>query len=323
MNEIVLKVSNLDVSYQLSGKRVLKAVQNVTFELKRGETIGIVGESGCGKSSLVKAIAHLPKPSSGQVTLNGVNLGELNSRNLRESRKSFPIVFQDPISSLNPRRTALQLVAQPLKIQKFGNAKERTEMAIKMLEKVGISAELHGRRPYELSGGQCQRVSIARALVTGPSILICDEPVSALDVSVQAQILNLLEDLKQEFQLSILFVSHDLGVVKSISDRVMVMYLGKVAELAEANEIYGNPQHPYTKLLLESIPGSNKGRVRPVRGVGIDLPSPLNPPSGCAFSSRCAFVLEHCRVEEPKLQLIDKKHQVSCHLTAKPVSAKA
>ena len=323
MNEIVLKVSNLDVSYQLSGKRVLKAVQNVTFELKRGETIGIVGESGCGKSSLVKAIAQLPKPPSGQVPLNGVNLGGLNSRNLRESRKSFPIVFQDPISSLNPRRTALQLVAQPLKIQKFGNAKERTEMAIKMLEKVGISAELHGRRPYELSGGQYQRVSIARALVTGPSILICDEPVSALDVSVQAQILNLLEDLKQEFQLSILFVSHDLGVVKSISDRVMVMYLGKVAELADANEIYGNPQHPYTKLLLESIPGSNKGRVRPVRGVGIDLPSPLNPPSGCAFSSRCAFVLEHCRVEEPKLQLIDKTHKASCPLTAKPVSAKA
>jgi peptide/nickel transport system ATP-binding protein len=323
LNEIVLQVSNLDVSYQLSGKRVLKAVQNATFELRRGETIGIVGESGCGKSSLVKAIAYLPKPSSGQVTLNGVNLGELNSRNLRESRKSFPIVFQDPISSLNPRRTVLQLVAQPLKIQKIGNAKERTEIATKMLEKVGISAELHGRRPYELSGGQCQRVSIARALVTGPSILICDEPVSALDVSVQAQILNLLEDLKEEFQLSILFVSHDLGVVKSISDRVMVMYLGKVVELADADEIYGNPQHPYTKLLLESVPGSSKGRVRPVQGVGIDLPSPLNPPSGCAFSSRCAFVLEHCRVEEPKLQLVDIRHQVSCHLTAKTVSAKA
>lgn len=323
MNEIVLQVSNLDVSYQLSGKRVLKAVQNVTFELRRGETIGIVGESGCGKSSLVKAIAHLPKPLSGQVTLNGVNLGELSSRNLRESRKSFPIVFQDPISSLNPRRTVLQLVAQPLKIQKIGNAQERAEIATKMLEKVGISAELHGRRPYELSGGQCQRVSIARALVTGPSILICDEPVSALDVSVQAQILNLLEDLKEEFHLSILFVSHDLGVVKSISDRVMVMYLGKVVELADADEIYGNPQHPYTKLLLESIPGSNKGRVRPVQGVGIDLPSPLNPPSGCAFSSRCAFVLEHCRVEEPKLQLVDIRHQVSCHLTAKTVSAKA
>jgi peptide/nickel transport system ATP-binding protein len=323
LNEIVLQVSNLDVSYQLSGKRVLKAVQNATFELRRGETIGIVGESGCGKSSLVKAIAYLPKPSSGQVTLNGVNLGELNSRNLRESRKSFPIVFQDPISSLNPRRTVLQLVAQPLKIQKIGNAKERTEIATKMLEKVGISADLHGRRPYELSGGQCQRVSIARALVTGPSILICDEPVSALDVSVQAQILNLLEDLKEEFQLSILFVSHDLGVVKSISDRVMVMYLGKVVELADADEIYGNPQHPYTKLLLESVPGSSKGRVRPVQGVGIDLPSPLNPPSGCAFSSRCAFVLEHCRVEEPKLQLVDIRHQVSCHLTAKTVSAKA
>jgi peptide/nickel transport system ATP-binding protein len=323
VNESVLSVDNLNVAYQLSGKRVLKAVQNVSFELRRGETIGIVGESGCGKSSLVKSIAYLPRPTSGQVTLNGVNLSGLNSKELRESRKSYPIVFQDPISSLNPRRTVLQLVSQPLKIQKIGSPQQRIEVATKMLEKVGIGAELHGRRPYELSGGQCQRVSIARALVTGPSILICDEPVSALDVSVQAQILNLLEDLKQEFQLSILFVSHDLGVVRNISDRVMVMYLGKVVELADADEIYGNPQHPYTKLLLESIPGSNKGRVRPVQGVGMDLPSPLNPPSGCAFSSRCAFVLEHCRVEEPKLQEVGKRHQVSCHLTAKPVSAKA
>lgn len=323
MNESVLRVESLNVAYPLSGKRVLKAVQNASFELRRGETIGIVGESGCGKSSLVKAIAFLPKPTSGQVILNDVNLSGLSSRKLREARKSFPIVFQDPISSLNPRRTVLQLVSQPLKIQKIGNTQQRLQAATKMLEKVGIGAELHGRRPYELSGGQCQRVSIARALVTEPSILICDEPVSALDVSVQAQILNLLEDLKQEFQLSILFVSHDLGVVKSISDRVMVMYLGKVVELADADEIYGNPQHPYTKLLLESIPGSNKGRVRPVQGVGMDLPSPLNPPSGCAFSSRCAFVLEHCRVEEPKLQEVGKRHQVSCHLTAKPVSAKA
>lgn len=320
MSQTLLEVKKVNVTYKLSGNRTLHAVLDASFELRKGETLGIVGESGCGKSSLVMAIAQLPRSNSGEIILNGVNLTDLGSKQLRESRKLFPVVFQDPLSSLNPRRTVLDLVIQPLKIQGIGNKTARSEKAIQMLERVGIGPELHGRRAYELSGGQCQRVSIARALVTSPTLLICDEPVSALDVSVQAQILNLLEELKREFNLSIIFVSHDLAVVKNISDRVMVMYLGKVVEMAEVEAIYKVPQHPYTKLLLGSIPDPDKGRNRLNQRVGIDLPSPLNPPSGCAFRSRCLSAFERCSIEEPKLEIVGKSHVSACHLHALPDS---
>jgi len=314
MNTTVLRVKDLSVTYKLGKGKSLAAVQEASFELKAGETLGIVGESGCGKSSLVRAIAQLPRPTSGEVELSGVSLEKLSKHELRKARRQFPIVFQDPISSLNPRRNIIDLVSQPLRIQGLGSKSEQRQRAIELLKKVGIGPELFDRHPYELSGGQCQRVSIARALITDPPLLICDEPVSALDVSVQAQILNLLQDLKEELNLSIVFVSHDLGVVRNISDRVLVMYLGKIVELADADTIYDSPLHPYTNLLFDSIPSPDRKRTQTARVEGVDLPSPLNPPSGCYFSSRCEHAFDKCRVDQPSLLTVGQNHKVSCHL---------
>jgi peptide/nickel transport system ATP-binding protein len=316
MSDQILDVKNLHVQYKVAGGRTLHAVSDVSFTVQRGETLGIVGESGCGKSSLIRAIAQLPRPTLGDVILDGTSLTALQDEELRRARMGFPIVFQDPASSLNPRRRVVDLVAQPLKIQGLGNKDERSERAAEILKRVGIGSELFHRHPYEMSGGQCQRVSIARALVTNPSLLICDEPVSALDVSVQAQILNLLEDLRSEFNISILFVSHDLGVVRNVSDRVLVMYLGKVAEIGDSESLYESPGHPYTKLLLDSIPDPGKRRELPVQRTGIDLPSPLDPPSGCRFRTRCPLAIGQCEVEQPELRLIGTSQEVACHLSS-------
>jgi peptide/nickel transport system ATP-binding protein len=296
--------------------RAGNAVSGVSVELRRGETLGLVGESGCGKSTLGKAIVRLAKPTSGSVVFQGEDLLHLSSTRLRAVRAKLQMIFQDPVSSLNPRRRVAEIVREPLEVWKVGDKPARGKRVRELLEQVGIDPDLAGqRRPQEFSGGQCQRISIARALALEPELIICDEPVSALDVSVQAQILNLLEDLKERLGLTLVFISHDLAVVKSISDRVAVMYLGKIVETAPAGELYENPRHHYTAALLAAIPDDEPGTGRTIEGVQGELPSPLAPPSGCRFRTRCPRAEARCAEEEPRLRAAGPiaGHLVACH----------
>ena len=313
-DDIVLSVRDLVVEFPAGRSRTVHAVSGISLDVARGETLGIVGESGCGKSTTGKAIMQMPRPTSGQVMFEGVDLTGLDRRRLREARTRIQMIFQDPISSLNPRRRVWDSVADPLDIWGRGTKEEQATVVDRILESVGIDPQrARESRPHQFSGGQCQRISIARALVLSPTLLICDEPVSALDVSVQAQVVNLLEDLKAEFGLTLLFIAHDLAVVKNVSDRVAVMYLGKLCEVAPSEDLYARPAHHYTRVLLDSIPVPDP--EVPVRHVDLsgELPSPMAPPAGCRFNTRCPAADDRCRSEEPLMQDLGNGHFVACH----------
>jgi peptide/nickel transport system ATP-binding protein len=276
--------------------------------------LAVVGESGCGKTTLARAILQLPPPNSGEVIFNGTDLTSLPKENLRSARTSMQMIFQDPISSLDPRMTVQQLIDEPLEIWGRGTREERNERINTLLNNVGLEPELVlNRRSYEFSGGQCQRISIARALALDPRMLICDEPVSALDVSIQAQILNLLQDMKDQFGLTMVFISHDLAVVKAVSDRVMVMYLGKICEIAAPEALYSKPAHHYTKALLDSVPIADPTRQRKTELLQGEPPSPMNPPTGCRFRTRCAAATLLCAEQEPQLREVSPGQFVACH----------
>jgi len=309
----LLKVRDLMVTFGSHGRKVF-AVAGVSFDIYEGETLGLVGESGCGKSTTGKALMRIVEPSSGSVELEGIELTTQKGKGLRNIRTRMQMIFQDPISSLNPRRRAKDIVAEPLDCWKSVEGQEREDLVNDLLSKVGIDPVVYGNRyARQFSGGQCQRISIARSLAMRPKLLICDEMVSALDVSVQAQILNLLEDLKAEYGLTLLFIAHDLAVVKNVSDRVAVMYLGRICEIGPADTLYESPEHPYTSFLLgaalEADPDS------PMHGEVLqgEPPSPMNPPSGCRFRTRCPHATEKCAAEEPQLVEIAPKHEVACH----------
>ena len=313
--EPLLQVEDLVVEYGAGRGRKVHAVSGISFELMQGETLGLVGESGCGKSSAGRAIMQLPPPTSGHVRLEGEDLTALPREELRRRRTRIQMIFQDPISSLNPRRRVAEIVGAPMLITGNGDAAARGARVRELLEAVGLDPEqAMERRPHEFSGGQCQRISIARALVLEPRLLICDEPVSALDVSVQAQILNLLHEMKDRYGLTMLFISHDLAVVKNVSDRVAVMYLGRMCETAGSTALYARPAHPYTAALLSAIPEPDPTRPpRPVAMVAGELPSPLDPPSGCRFRTRCPHAGPRCAEIEPALAEIEPDHFVACH----------
>lgn len=312
---MLLRVEDLVVEFPV-GRTGLKvnAVTGISFDVRRGETLGVVGESGCGKSTTGRAIMQLPRPTSGTVTFNGKDLTKLAGDEMREARTKVQMIFQDPISSLNPRRKVWDIVAEPLAIWKRGSSAEQATVVDKVLEDVGIDPQrAMESQPHQFSGGQCQRISIARSLVLDPQLIICDEPVSALDVSVQAQVLNLLEDLKAAYGLTLIFIAHDLAVVKNISDRVAVMYLGKMCEIAPSNSLYDSPAHPYTKVLLDSIPVPDPEIPFTGSAVEGEPPSPVLPPSGCRFHPRCPNAQDRCRSEEPTLRSVAKDHFVACH----------
>ena len=304
-------------SKSLTGKplKIVHAVDSVDLTIYEGETIGVVGESGCGKSTLGRCILQLIKPTSGHVLYRGVDITKLSKEQMRQMRRKMQLIFQDPYASLNPRMTVLELIMAQLEAFGIGNMEERIQRVKEIMELVGMPENMMNRYPHEFSGGQRQRIVIARALVLNPEFVVCDEPVSALDVSVRAQVLNLIQELKKKKHLTYMFISHDLSVVKYISDRIAVMYLGRIVEIAEKNELYNNPQHPYTKALLSAIPipdVDNKMKREILTG---DVPSPLNPPSGCYFHTRCKYATERCRTECPALHDIGNGHMVACHLT--------
>ena len=318
---ILLSVENLKVHFPIPKKGSwfktipLKAVDGVSFQLYEGETLGVVGESGCGKSTLARAILRLLPATSGSVLFLNKDLLAIGSEEMRAHRKDIQMIFQDPLASLNPRMTAGEIISEPLKT--FFPKMTRAEMKEKvsnLMNLVGLIPEHINKYPHEFSGGQCQRIGIARALILKPKIIVCDEPVSALDVSIQAQIVNLLKKIQREFKLTLIFIAHDLSIVKHISDRVLVMYLGRVVEIASKEELYKNPQHPYTKALLSAvpIPDPKLERAKQIQILQGDLPSPLNPPSGCAFRTRCPLADEQCAEKTPELKLTNKSH-VSCH----------
>ncbi len=292
----------------------MQAVAGVTFTLDEGETLGLVGESGCGKSTTGRAVVQVEKATSGKVTFQGAELTSLDRGDLRQKRTEMQMIFQDPISSLNPRRRVADIVAEPLTIWRIGTKEERRAKVNAVLESVGIDPSVAGNRyPREFSGGQCQRISIARALVLEPKLLVCDEIVSALDVSVQAQILNLLEDLKAQHNLTLLFIAHDLAVVKNVSDRVAVMYLGRLCEIAPSDVLYATPAHHYTEALLSSAVEPNPDVTRTPVILAGEPPSPINPPSGCRFRTRCPRAEARCAAEVPELRQIGPDHVVACH----------
>jgi peptide/nickel transport system ATP-binding protein len=313
-DDLLVRVENLVVEFPAGKGRKVHAVSDISFDIVEGETLGLVGESGCGKSTTGRAIMQLPRPTAGSVRFDGVELTRLGDEELRRTRTRLQMIFQDPISSLNPRRRVKDIVAEGLSI--WGNtiggfSKDRVN---EMLDAVGLDPEIVAdRRPHQFSGGQCQRICIARALVLDPKVIICDEPVSALDVSVQAQILNLLQDMKARYGLTLVFIAHDLAVVKNVSDRVIVMYLGKICEVAAPDDLYVQPAHPYTRILLASIPEPDPLRPIPTDAIAGDLPSPINPPSGCRFRTRCPNVIDVCHTVEPEIREFAPNHYLACH----------
>ncbi|MEJ5315040.1 MAG: dipeptide ABC transporter ATP-binding protein [Anaerolinea sp.] len=290
----------------------VKAVDDVSFTIKEGECLGLVGESGCGKTTVGRTMLRLTEPTAGSVFYEGTDIFKLKGRDLKAMRRNIQIIFQDPYASLDPRMPIGESVMEGLKIHNIGNPKERFDIAIDTLRKVGLE-DYHARRyPHEFSGGQRQRIGIARALALRPKFIVCDEPVSALDVSIQSQVLNILKDLQQEFGLTYLFIAHNLSVVEHISQRVAVMYLGKMVELADRDELFRNPLHPYTQALMSAIPIPDPNIKRERIILKGDVPSPLNPPSGCRFNPRCPVAMDHCKVEEPPFKEVSPMHWVAC-----------
>jgi peptide/nickel transport system ATP-binding protein len=316
----LLKVRDLTVTFG-KGRHAVSAVAGISFDVYEGETLGLVGESGCGKSTTGKALMKIVEPTGGSIDLEGVEMTRLRGRDLRNARTRMQMIFQDPISSLNPRRRVKDIVAEPLDCWKSVRGEERQAIVDKLLGEVGIDPIAYGNRyARQFSGGQCQRISIARSLAMRPKMLICDEMVSALDVSVQAQILNLLADLKAEYGLTLLFIAHDLAVVKNVSDRVAVMYLGKICEVGPSDVLYDAPAHPYTKFLLGAALEADPDAPVHSEVLEGEPPSPINPPSGCRFRTRCPLAQERCAAEEPLLSSIASGHQVACHF---PLVARA
>ncbi|WP_019156079.1 ABC transporter ATP-binding protein [Robertmurraya massiliosenegalensis] len=319
-NDYILEAKNLKKYFPIKGgvlKRTVghvKAVDDVSLNIIRGETLGVVGESGSGKSTLGRVILRLLDPTGGQIVFENEDITTLNNRQLRPFRKDMQIVFQDPFASLNPKMNVQELIEEPLLVQTSLSKSERKEKAIDLLGKVGLRPDARLKYPHEFSGGQRQRISIARALALNPKFIICDEPVSALDVSIQAQVLNLMADLQDEFNLTYLFIAHDLSVVKHISDRVAVMYLGRIAEIAPKKNLYEAPLHPYTEALLSAVPSTDVLAKREKIILKGDLPSPSNPPSGCAFRTRCPKAHERCAIDRPDLINVSEGHYVACHL---------
>jgi len=311
-DDAILSVDGLEVEYHTS-RGTFQAVAGVSFDLLPGETLGIVGESGCGKSTTGRAVLRLDPIAGGRVRYRDDLIESATSNRMRELRREMQMIFQDPVSSLNPRRSVKELVTEGLAIGGV-SAKERAKQAPELLEQVGLPSERFAEMlPRKLSGGQAQRVAIGRALAVQPSLLICDEPVSALDVSVQAQIMNLLEDLKEKYNLTIVFIAHDLGVVRSISDKVLVMYLGKTCEFGDAVEVYDRPAHPYTRGLLDSVPTPDAPGGFAGPALSGDIPSPLDPPSGCRFRARCPIAQDRCAVEEPVMREVRPGQYAACH----------
>ncbi|MBP3300000.1 MAG: dipeptide ABC transporter ATP-binding protein [Clostridia bacterium] len=292
----------------------LKAVDGVSFQINKGETLGLVGESGCGKTTVGRTLLHLYKPTAGEIYFKGKKIE--TKQDIKEFRKKATMVFQDPYSSLNPRMTVSDIIGEPLDIHKlYANKAERQEKILELMENVGLNSEHAARYAHEFSGGQRQRIGIARALAINPEFIVCDEPVSALDVSIQAQVINMFADLQEKMNLSYLFIAHDLLVVRHISDRIAVMYLGKMVELADAKEIYDHPLHPYSKALMSAVPVPDPkiARANQRIALGGDIPSPLNAPSGCPFRTRCAYATERCAMEMPEFKEVSKGHFVACH----------
>ncbi len=318
----IVSVRNLVVEYPAAQGQVVHAVSDISFDILPGETLGLVGESGCGKSTTGRALMQLPAPTSGSIRFEGRELTALDSEEVRDLRPRMQMIFQDAISSLNPRRRIRDIVNEGLRIWGHGSARKNEQRIAEILREVGLDLDTVGdRRAHQFSGGQCQRICIARALVLEPKVVVCDEPVSALDVSVQAQIINLLERMKKRYGLTLLFIAHDLAVVKNISDRIIVMYLGKICEVAPADALHAAPAHPYTRLLMESVPVPDPRA--PISGDRLEggLPSPLDPPSGCRFRTRCPWAREICATEEPMLRPVGEDHFVACHFDSEPPRA--
>lgn len=322
MQKELLQVTNLKQHFPIKGGifgrtiNHVKAVDGVTFSVFEGETVSIVGESGCGKSTTGRAILRLDEPTSGEVVYDGEDLLSHNKRRMRSIRKDIQVIFQDPFASLNPRQTVRQILREALVVQNIVPKNELDQKVIELMTTVGLNEQQADRYPHEFSGGQRQRIGIARALSVNPELIICDEAVSALDVSIQAQVINLLKSLQQEFRLTYLFISHDLGVVRHISDRVIVMYLGKFVEIADKKSLFTNPQHPYTKALLSAIPNINAENKKERIILSGDVPSPIDPPTGCRFHTRCPFATEKCVTETPELRTTDfmkDGHVAACH----------
>ncbi|MFJ5767676.1 ABC transporter ATP-binding protein [Lysinibacillus sp. NPDC093210] len=320
MSKVLLKVDGLKKYFPIRKGFLntqvgdVKAVDDVSFEVYEGETLGIVGESGCGKSTTGRLLMRLLEPTAGNIEFGGKMISTLSNNEMRKARRDIQMIFQDPYASLNPRHTIGKILEEPLIVHGMGNAKERKKKVIELLEIVGLN-EYHVKRyPHQFSGGQRQRIGIARALMTNPRLIIADEPVSALDVSIQAQVLNLMQTLQRELKLTYIFISHDLGVVRHISNRVGVMYLGKLVELTDSENLYAEPLHPYTQALLSSVPVPDPTFEREQLIISGDIPSASNPPSGCAFHTRCPFKKEQCSSVVPKLQEVKQGHYVACHL---------
>ena len=319
-DNVILEVKNVEKFFYGNKKLfqkdrpVVKAVNNVSFTINEGETFGIVGESGCGKSTLGRTVIRLLNPTNGQVIYKGTDLATLSGEEMRKLRQEIQIIFQDPYASLNPRMTVRELIQAPLDVYSHESEAEKLAKVKNIMAKVGLREEYMSKYPHEFSGGQRQRIVIARALILEPKFIFCDEPVSALDVSVRAQVLNLMKDLQKEFNLTYMFISHDLSVVRFLCDRIGVMYLGRMVEIADRQELYDNPMHPYTKALLSAIPVPDVDvDHEPILLEG-DIPSPYNPPNGCLFHTRCKYAMECCKNEVPQMRQIGENHCVACHL---------
>ncbi len=318
----ILKIENLKKHFPIRKGLLLrevgqvKAVDGVSFQVNQGETLGLVGESGCGKSTLGRTIIRLYEPTAGKIEFQGGDFSKLKGETLRKTRQNLQMIFQDPYASLDPRMTVSQILQQPFKIHGLYSPKERTEKVKRLLEVVGLKPSHINRYPHEFSGGQRQRISIARSIALNPSLIIADEPVSALDVSIQAQILNLLKDLQEQLKLTYIFISHDLSVIEHVCDKVAVMYLGRIVEMASRDEIFANPKHPYTQALIQAKPRVGQGKVKIKRSLTGEVPSPINPPSGCAFHPRCPHRMPVCSEKVPILQEVvsESPHPVACWL---------